>query len=242
LQVQLQNRPKVRSRCLANKHRVSSIVLSALLHGVAIVWLVQVARSMPDPRPLLVQEPVTQSPTHIDMVLQDADPTPLFTERPERPPTILEPEFAPLEFEPERESLPEPELEPPRRPTIALFEPSKPNLQKLMTKLPSPVAAPPPDPVPSAVSPIRPLEEVNIKPLYPRAARLRGWEGRVLLEVQVNAEGGASEVKVKESSGHDILDRAAVQAVEKWKFEPAIVAGRPVPGVLLIPVLFKLEP
>jgi len=48
---------------------------------------------------------------------------------------------------------------------------------------------------------------------YPSAARLNGWEGRVVLRAVIRADGHLSEVKVHRSSGHESLDNAAMEAV-----------------------------
>ena len=48
---------------------------------------------------------------------------------------------------------------------------------------------------------------------YPSAARLNGWEGKVVLRAVIRADGHLSEVKVHRSSGHEVLDNAAIEAV-----------------------------
>ena len=82
----------------------------------------------------------------------------------------------------------------------------------------------------------------NPLPSYPFAARRRGLEGKVLLRVAVLPSGAAASVTVESSSGHRILDRAAREAVRRWRFTPATRAGRPVEAEVRVPVTFKLEP
>ena len=48
---------------------------------------------------------------------------------------------------------------------------------------------------------------------YPSAARLNGWEGKVVLRAVIRADGHLSEVKVHRSSGHETLDNAAMEAI-----------------------------
>jgi protein TonB len=48
---------------------------------------------------------------------------------------------------------------------------------------------------------------------YPSAARLNGWEGKVVLRAIIRADGHLSEVKVHRSSGYEALDNAAVEAI-----------------------------
>ncbi len=86
-----------------------------------------------------------------------------------------------------------------------------------------------------------PRYKKNPPPQFPEMARRRGYEGEVLLAVLVSVNGTVASVKVKESSGHSILDRAAVQAVAAWEFEPARRMGSPVPLWVDIPVRFVLK-
>lgn len=80
----------------------------------------------------------------------------------------------------------------------------------------------------------------NPAPRYPYMARRRGQEGRVILRVQVNAAGHAEAVSIWQSSGYRVLDDAALDAVRKWRFIPAHRAGKPVSGLVEVPVAFKL--
>ena len=48
---------------------------------------------------------------------------------------------------------------------------------------------------------------------YPSAARLNGWEGKVVLRVVIRADGHLADVKIQKSSGYDALDRAALEAI-----------------------------
>lgn len=81
----------------------------------------------------------------------------------------------------------------------------------------------------------------NPKPSYPPLARQRGQEGLVLLIVQVNEKGQPGPIKVKTSSGYPMLDQAALKGIQKWKFQPASLAGLPMAGSVLVPVEFKLQ-
>lgn len=49
---------------------------------------------------------------------------------------------------------------------------------------------------------------------YPSSARLNGWEGRVVLRAIIRADGHLMDVKVHKSSGHDALDRAALETIK----------------------------
>lgn len=54
-------------------------------------------------------------------------------------------------------------------------------------------------------------------PAYPRRAEKKGLQGTVQVVFDADRSGNVSNVKVANSSGHDILDRAATQAVKGWK-------------------------
>lgn len=80
----------------------------------------------------------------------------------------------------------------------------------------------------------------NPKPEYPFVARKRGYQGRVVLRVDVLPNGTADSVELASSSGYDSLDAAAVRTVRQWRFVPARHNGEPVAAAVTVPVLFKL--
>ncbi len=107
-----------------------------------------------------------------------------------------------------------------------------------------PEEAPPPDSPAFDPPPVdEPAMLVDYSaPPYPEQARARGLEGVVRLRVEVLADGTIGEVEVLESSGSDLLDRAAIEAVRKWGFRPAVAADRPVRSLLTLPkVRFSLR-
>lgn len=75
-------------------------------------------------------------------------------------------------------------------------------------------------------------------PRYPAAALRRGESGEVLLRIDVDAEGRVADVGVVHGSGSRALDRAAISAVRGWRFLPGQRDGRPVPGVVNVPITF----
>ena len=86
-----------------------------------------------------------------------------------------------------------------------------------------------------------PVGSVNPRPKYPYSARKRGHEGRVVLHVQVSANGEPLDVSVVHSTGYRALDAAARSAVLHWKFEAARRAGVRIAGTVVTPIVFKLE-
>jgi TonB family protein len=90
-------------------------------------------------------------------------------------------------------------------------------------------------------TPASPLSGKNRPPRYPPAAVRKGIEGRVLLQLEVLADGTVGEVTVVESSGSDLLDEEAIRKVRTWRFGPARSGGRPVASHVLVPIRFELR-
>jgi protein TonB len=78
-------------------------------------------------------------------------------------------------------------------------------------------------------------------PRYPPDAARRGEEGIVVLLVNVAANGAATGVRVYASSGFALLDRAARDAVARWRFKTKNEDGLPVPTRTLIRIRFTLD-
>ncbi len=109
---------------------------------------------------------------------------------------------------------------------------------------PPPAAAPAPvaDAAPAAPAPgdrPQPIADQSPPPEYPRAALRRGDAGSVVVRVDVDATGYPSNVTVIQRSGSRDLDRAASDAVRRWRFQPAQSNGQPVPGSIEVPFDFK---
>lgn len=86
----------------------------------------------------------------------------------------------------------------------------------------------------------RPVYKLNPPPEYPLSARRRGYQGTVTLEVLVDRHGRVKDQRVSESSGYDVLDRAAVSSVRSWEFEPGIRGDQKIDMWVKIPVRFQL--
>jgi protein TonB len=79
------------------------------------------------------------------------------------------------------------------------------------------------------------------EPVYPLMARERGWEGTVVLHIEMLTTGTVGEVKVAESSGYPILDHAAQDAVKQWRHLPTKRNGVAVTEWATLPVRFRLN-
>lgn len=105
--------------------------------------------------------------------------------------------------------------------------------------------APAPEPAPPVVEKITEPRGYagylrNPAPEYPAAAQDRGLEGRVILKVFVLASGKPGDVQVSKSSGHRVLDDAAIKAVLAWAFDPAKRGSTPIDGWVQVPLTFKI--
>lgn len=113
-----------------------------------------------------------------------------------------------------------------------------------------PKATPPPEPVETAPEPEPEPEPVGItqaarlvkstRPQYPPSAQRRRMEGWVDVEFTVGVDGDVSNADAVDSNRGQVFNRAAVAAVEQWKFQPAMRNGNPVTSVLRQRIEFKL--
>ena len=87
---------------------------------------------------------------------------------------------------------------------------------------------------------LHPRYAENPKPVYPLEAREKGYQGEVLLRVEVLSNGRVGQVEVKKSSGYEVLDQSALVAVKKWKFIPARKGEVAIPFWVNIPIKFQL--
>lgn len=244
--------------CTAPRDRFSAALVSVLLHGALAVALLSLL-------PAKVMLPRLEQ--GFELVMPVAAPPaqqPVAEAKPEPPATVAvsepEPAPAPAIEEPQPEAIPEPKpkpkpverahIDPPRR---SEAPPAKPRPEPVVNRAPetpAPVAGTVSGSAVPAAQETResfaaPSANVaylnNPRPSYPRSARRRHMEGTVVLFVAVGADGRPTQVKVRTSSGFDLLDRAALEAVTRWRFEPARRNGIATAGQVLVPVRFRLE-
>ena len=117
---------------------------------------------------------------------------------------------------------------------------------------PVPHVVQPPPPTAPAPRPPAPVADIGTggsapqpiespAPSYPREALRNGDSGTVLLRVHVGADGTPYAVDLVRSSRSRPLDRAAADAVRRWRFRPAQRDGQPVPGEVLVPIAFNAD-
>ncbi|MDG2526609.1 energy transducer TonB [Stenotrophomonas sp. HITSZ_GD] len=127
--------------------------------------------------------------------------------------------------------------------------PAEPEAAPRLVETPPPAPAPVPMPAPvqdtaptASLAPGDrpvPIPGQSPAPRYPPAALRRGDQGTVVVRVEVDASGAPGGVALVERSGSRDLDRAAMEAVRAWRFQPAQRDGHAVAGALEIPFDFK---
>lgn len=78
-------------------------------------------------------------------------------------------------------------------------------------------------------------------PHYPRVARLRGLEGEVVIQLAVNSKGVPVKTSLVRSSGHPVLDQAALEGLKKWRFEQNSEISQTIAFTTQKTVKFKLQ-
>jgi TonB family protein len=78
-------------------------------------------------------------------------------------------------------------------------------------------------------------------PVYPEIARVRGYEGVVVVTAEIMTDGNIGKLNIGKSSGYAVLDAAAIDAVKQSEFEPARRMGKPCPSRVNLPIRFDIR-
>jgi periplasmic protein TonB len=104
-------------------------------------------------------------------------------------------------------------------------------------------APPPPKPTASRIrqgGSVQAALLVNkVQPVYPPLARQTRISGTVRLHAIISKTGSVESLEV--ISGHPLLVRAAMDAVQQWKYKPTLLNGEPVEVDTTIDVIFSLN-
>jgi periplasmic protein TonB len=102
---------------------------------------------------------------------------------------------------------------------------------------------PPPKPVQSRIrqgGSVQAALLVNkVQPVYPPLARQTRISGTVRLHAIISKTGSVESLEVL--SGHPLLVRAAMDAVQQWRYKPTLLNGEPVEVDTTIDVIFSLN-
>ncbi|MCA8943088.1 MAG: energy transducer TonB [Planctomycetes bacterium] len=85
------------------------------------------------------------------------------------------------------------------------------------------------------------LDSQNLPPRYPYPAWRHRQQGTVFVDLDLDVAGSVREARIAASSGWPLLDRAALDALREWQFEPALHDGRPHPTTVRQPVVFRID-
>ena len=81
----------------------------------------------------------------------------------------------------------------------------------------------------------------NPPPQYPAVARRLQLQGTTMFRVLVSSEGRPKHIAIEKSSGVEMLDQAAMEAVREWSFVPARKGTKAIEAEVLVPVRFHLS-
>jgi protein TonB len=85
----------------------------------------------------------------------------------------------------------------------------------------------------------RPARVFYVEPIYPVIAQTARVEGTVILEATIDERGNVADVKVLRSV--TLLDRAAIDAVSRWRYSPTTLNGVAVAVVMTVTVTFTMR-
>ncbi|PSW13587.1 energy transducer TonB [Photobacterium rosenbergii] len=164
-----------------------------------------------------------------------------------------------------KKKLPEPKPEIKKVTKPAPKKPVEKKVEQKVAKKPTPVQKPVENDKPKAIeevikspapAPAQTASGVNSEPQlvtkptfatrpspvkYPRIAKRRGIEGQVLVEIWIDESGKQVKQNLLKSSGTEILDDAALEAIKRWRFSSHIVDGQAIAHRVQVPVRFKLD-
>jgi periplasmic protein TonB len=220
------------SRSLSRIELVVFVAISITGHAALAFKMARARPSEPQLRAQTVSIEMVQPPIEPAKV-----PPPPDRERP-RPVAARHASVRP-HFEPPAPVEKPPVSDEPEAPPPPAIEPSP-------QAAPGPIALPSSAPVIAKAAPVVGAREganylKNPRPAYPEIAMRHEWQGEVLLRVRVSPEGKALAISVERSSGQDVLDQAAQEAVREWSFVPARQGGIAIAGWVTVPIVFKLQ-
>lgn len=251
--------------------RALPVAASCVLHGLLLAvlalvlphWtapvptvleaeLIEPDRPVSRPEPPPPPRPAAPRPTALPRLIDTPKPVVPPPEPVAQPPAPMPPPPAPAPPVAAPPAPPAPAATAPAPPTAVAREPfaiaateapGRPAELRATPDRPEPSSAPLAKAVPDEgiTRMATPTGGYQVRPVYPPAARRLGIEGTSLLRVYVSADGRVTDVQVDQSAGHPDLDRAAADAVRRWKFEPARRGSEPVGMWVRLPVQFVLR-
>ena len=81
----------------------------------------------------------------------------------------------------------------------------------------------------------------RVAPDYPDTAMRKGIQGYVDVHFTITAQGAVTNVAVTSSDPGEVFDRAATDAVRRWRYDPRVVDGQPVDSQSQVRLQFRLD-
>lgn len=235
----------------SNHQLIWAVLISACLHLIAVVYIPN------------IRVDVEEKPAEVLTIQIEAPKTP------EPVTAVVEPEPIPEPPKPKVQPIIEPKIIPTPKPApVETYEPQtvtpepvdepySPPVMSVAPKIESPpptfTAPPPPPPQPVGPSQAdldaarkgyadRLARAIARHKQYPRIAQMRGWQGEVLVDLELDDKGAVISSSIAKSSGFEVLDKQALEMIKKAEpFErpPEILKAARLQHT--VPISFKLE-
>jgi protein TonB len=134
------------------------------------------------------------------------------------------------------------------KPDLEMPQVATPPLEATVPEIEVPVDEPAPNAITAETSPSPPVAETanmkvnrRVDPVYPAGSRRAGEQGTGMFRVLVDQKGHPQGVEVLKSTGFPRLDKAAMEAIRKWMFSPAMQNGQAVQSWTRVQVAFQLQ-
>ena len=227
----------------ARLSRTAVIALAVVLLHVGLIWALQSGLVL---RAVELIVPIEVLAELIELPQPKAEPA---------PPAALAPPVRPVTPAPavQTKSMPKPVV---RQQPLAIADPtpspSAPvgSLTPAPAVTPAPAAEAPAGPAAPSAPPAAPSVQLpssnadylqNPKPAYPALSKRLGEQGKVVVQVLIGADGTPQKAELRQSSGYERLDQAALNTVLKWRYVPGKRGGVAEDMWFNVPINFVLE-
>ena len=190
-----------------------------------------------------------------ELIIELAPPKPEPPPQPVKPPELVKPKVVPP---PQAKPIPQPVVKPVNTPQ-PISEPPPPPVIAAAPKVDTPPTFVAPAPVVTKPEPPKPTvnqadldsarnqygsalsREIAKHINYPGIAKMRGWQGVVEIDFQLDGNGKILSQKIHTSSGFPVLDNQALEMVKKSNFPVPPEVLKSTAFNVTVPVSFKLE-
>lgn len=225
--------------------RNTVIALAVVALHIGFVWMLQSGLLLRTAELIVPVEVLAQL---IELPVPKPEPAPPAPPAPPARPVTPAPTV-------QKKSVPKPTVRPQAQPLAIADRTPSPNaptgsLAPALVPTPAPVAetpaapsAPPAPPAPPAVQlPSSNADYLqNPKPAYPPLSKRLGEQGKVVVRVLIGADGVPQKAELRQSSGFERLDQAALATVLKWRYVPGKRGGVAEEMWFNVPINFVLE-